>query len=299
MKKISTFLCLIFLLFSLHQTSFAQLVSGNSFMQGSFVEVGVTPCGSYGTSPAPPPGYHPRSPGGGMGFVADFGRDGWSTGSPSYCGDYFLPGSPVEGWGVEVSGTSYINSDVCGISNIPGSILSYTSVGGVMTTIWQGTVSSGPGAGLRITQTTTLKAADLFFITSISLCNTTGSTMTNVYYGRNVDPDNDIMLGGSYTTRNIIEAQPRSDSCASLVTATGINFGCFLAMGAMQQNARVSVGGFSTVAPISGIYRGSSGGTGRDTTLGHNSTRDEAISIGYYWASLPPVVVLMLILLTC
>ena len=60
-------------------------------MQGSFVEVGVTPCGSYGTSPAPPFGYHPRSPGGGLGFVADFGRDGWSVGSPTYCGDYFLP----------------------------------------------------------------------------------------------------------------------------------------------------------------------------------------------------------------
>ena len=288
MKKIYTNLCLFILFFIVHQTLHAQLVSGNAFMQGSFVEVGVTPCGSYGTSPAPPSGYHPRSPGGGMGFVADYGRDGWSTGSPAYCGDYFLPGSPVEGWGVEVSGTSYINSDVCGISTVPGSILSYTSVGGVMTTIWQGTVSSGPGAGLRVTQTTTLKAADLYFITSISLCNTTGSTMTNVYYGRNVDPDNDIMLGGSYTTRNIIEAQPRSDSCASLVTATGINFGCFLAMGAMQQNARVSVGGFSTVAPISGIYRGYSGGTGRDTTMGHNSTSDEAISIGYYWASLPP-----------
>ena len=177
MKKIYTNLCLFILFFIVHQTLHAQLVSGNAFMQGSFVEVGVTPCGSYGTSPAPPSGYHPRSPGGGMGFVADYGRDGWSTGSPAYCGDYFLPGSPVEGWGVEVSGTSYINSDVCGISTVPGSILSYTSVGGVMTTIWQGTVSSGPGAGLRVTQTTTLKAADLYFITSISLCNTTGSTM--------------------------------------------------------------------------------------------------------------------------
>ena len=288
MKNIYLKLLLLCVICCIHFSVKAQLISGNSYMQGNFVEVGVTPCGSYGTSPTPPPGYHPRSPGGGLGFVADFGRDGWSAGSPSYCGDYFLPGSPVEGWGVEVSGTSYINSDVCGISTVPGSILSYTNVGGVITTIWQGTVASGPGAGLRVTQTTTLKAADLFFITSISLCNTSGSTMTNVYYGRNVDPDNDIMLGGSYTTRNIIEAQPRADSCASLVTSTGLNFGCFLALGAMQQNARVSVGGFSTVAPISGIYRGSSGGTGRDTTLGHNTTSDEAISIGYYWASLPP-----------
>ena len=287
MKHLYRFLFLISIFIFSSERFYAQLISGNSFMQGSFVEVGVTPCGSYGTSPAPPFGYHPRSPGGGLGFVADFGRDGWSVGSPTYCGDYFLPGSPVEGWGVEVAGTSYINSDVCGINNIPGSIISYTSSGGTITTVWQGTVSSGTGAGLQITQTTTLKSPDLYFITSVRFCNTTGSTMSNVYYGRNVDPDNDVMLsGGSYTTRNIIEAQPRPDSCASLVTSTGVNFGCFLALGAMQQNARVSVGGFSTVAPISGIYRGYSGGTGRDTTLGHSSTSDEAISIGFYWPTI-------------
>ena len=267
----------------------AQIVSGNSFMQGTYVEVGVAPCGSYGSSvgATPPPGYHPRGGGGGLGFVADPGRDGWSSGSPTFCGDYFLPGSPVEGWGVEVSGTSYINTDRCGPIGVPGSVLSYASVAGTVTTVWQGNVPSGAGSGLRVTQTTTLNAGDLYFITSVSLCNTTGSAMSNVYYGRNVDPDNDQPISGNFTTRNVIEAQPRADSCASLVTATGLSPGCFLGLGAMQQNARVSVGGFSTVPPISGIYRGSSGGTGRDTTLGHASTSDEAISIGFYWASIP------------
>ena len=38
----------------------------------------------------------------GIGFIADFNKDGFSTGSPkAYSGDYFLPGSPLEGWSVE------------------------------------------------------------------------------------------------------------------------------------------------------------------------------------------------------
>ena len=76
MKHLYRFLFLISIFIFSSERFYAQLISGNSFMQGSFVEVGVTPCGSYGTSPAPPFGYHPRSPGGGLGFVADFGRDG-------------------------------------------------------------------------------------------------------------------------------------------------------------------------------------------------------------------------------
>ena len=288
MKKIYKAL-LFFLFLSLTFSSLnAQLVSGNAFLKGNFVEIGVTPCGSYGTRPAPPSGYHARSPGGGLGFVADPGRDGWSSGSPTFCGDYFLPGSPVEGWGVEVAGTSYINSDVCGISTIPGSVTSYSSAAGTTRAVWQGTVGSGAGSGLRITQTTVVNDGDLFFITSLCICNTSLLPMTNVYYGRNLDPDNDQPISGDYTTRNAIEFQPRTGSTASLVTATGLSPGCFLGLGSNQANARVSVGGFSTVAPISGIYRGFSGGTSRDTTLGHLSTADEAISIGFYWPTIAP-----------
>ena len=39
-----------------------------------------------------------------LGFVADYGRDGWTVGTPAFSGDYFTPGSPFEGWGVEFNG---------------------------------------------------------------------------------------------------------------------------------------------------------------------------------------------------
>jgi len=33
-----------------------------------------------------------------LGFIADYGRDGWNVGSPGWSGDYFTPGSPLEGF---------------------------------------------------------------------------------------------------------------------------------------------------------------------------------------------------------
>jgi len=40
----------------------------------------------------------------GIGFIADYGKDGFGTaasGQKKFSGDYFLPGSPLEGWSVE------------------------------------------------------------------------------------------------------------------------------------------------------------------------------------------------------
>src|ERR1022692_575080 len=96
-----------------------QLVNCNVFLQGSYLEVGININGAYGTSTDAPSGYHPRPDGGGLnntctgicggstnvlGFVADPAEDGWTVGSPAYCGDYFLPGYPQEGWSIEVGG---------------------------------------------------------------------------------------------------------------------------------------------------------------------------------------------------
>src|SRR6476661_1290176 len=88
----------------------AQIVSSNCFLQGQYVELGIGPCGTFGTTVNAPAGYHPRGGGSGnafkLGFVADHQKDGWAAGSPNYCGDYFVPGSPEEGWGITMNGVS-------------------------------------------------------------------------------------------------------------------------------------------------------------------------------------------------
>ena len=82
-------------------TAEAQIVGANAFMKGNYVEVGVNTCGAYGSNALPPAGYHPTEFSG-LGFVADSDMDGWTTGTPDYCGDYFVPGSPVEGWEIQI-----------------------------------------------------------------------------------------------------------------------------------------------------------------------------------------------------
>ena len=75
-------------------------IGGEVFLRGNFVEVGIHEVGSYGTYNKAPSGsaYAGRN----LGFIADFDRNGWTVGSSKYpygkfAGDYFVPGSPVEG----------------------------------------------------------------------------------------------------------------------------------------------------------------------------------------------------------
>lgn len=80
---------LIAIIFLSSYTVTAQIVGPNCFLKGLYVEVGINTCGAFGSSVAPPAGYHPTE--GGLGFVADWESDGWATGTPIYCGDYFVP----------------------------------------------------------------------------------------------------------------------------------------------------------------------------------------------------------------
>lgn len=108
MKHLHKLLILLFVLNTI--ATKAQIVGANAFMKGDFVEVGINACGAYGSNAAPPAGYHPNVFSG-MGFVADSDMDGWASGSPNYCGDYFVPGSPVEGWQIQIGGAVYTNTD--------------------------------------------------------------------------------------------------------------------------------------------------------------------------------------------
>jgi gliding motility-associated-like protein len=267
-------------------------VTQNAFSISDYVEVGVSSCGTYGTENAawPPPlpcsgtgTWYSTAGLNGIGFLADPGRDGWTVGSPALCGDYFLPGSPVEGFGISLNGFQAYNDSRCGTNQIPGSVLSGAHIGTDNVIVWEGN-TAGTMSGLRVRQTTTIPDLRLFFVTKVELTNTTSTTMNDVYYIRNVDPDNDQPISGSFVTNNTVVSQPSASNCDALTTAVGTGVGCYLGIGARSQNARVGVGGFGTVlTPLSSYYT-----TGRDTTTGHFSSSDEAISIMFYWPSIAP-----------
>jgi hypothetical protein len=85
---------------------YAQVLGTNIFLHGRYVEVGVGKLGYYGSDSVAPAGYHahcatctvPNC----IGFAADPAMDGWATGTPPMMGDYFAPGSPYEGWKLQL-----------------------------------------------------------------------------------------------------------------------------------------------------------------------------------------------------
>ena len=91
-----------------------QVTNGEVFLKGDFIELGLHSAGNFGTvGPAPVSFNGATGPGlrnpwtSGVGFSVDYNRDGWGVGSPTaFAGDYFLPGSPVEGWVVSYRTTS-------------------------------------------------------------------------------------------------------------------------------------------------------------------------------------------------
>lgn len=267
----------------------AQISSGEGFLQGQYVEVGVNDCGVFGGNNAPltalGPGplgpWHPNV-GAGLGFVADADQDGWDVGTPNRCGDYFVPGSPEESWALQVgTGTVYKNASLgCGTSAIPGGVTTYTDLGTARELVWEGNLTVG-GLDIGIKQTTILPVDKLYFVTFVELTNNAATPVNNLYYGRSVDPDNEQPTSGDFTTNNTVLLQPPTHDDA-LVGALGLDFGCFLGLGARDTDARVAIGSDGTTFGMTSPYDIWNGGPGYDTLLGASITQDWSISLAFF-----------------
>lgn len=85
----------------------ADAIGDEAFMRLNFIEVGVGSGGFFGTTGNSPAGYHARPSQGAsnpniLGYLADPDDTQWTD----YHGDFFVPGSPVEGWGIEIGGAA-------------------------------------------------------------------------------------------------------------------------------------------------------------------------------------------------
>ncbi len=270
----------------------AQIVGPNVYLQGNFHEAGINQCGALASSVLPtvsgPVGpYHPGFGLTGISMVSDPAEDGWSTGLPPYCGDYAIPGSPVEGWSI-TCGPGYaanhrVNSDQnCSPFEIPGSITSYADYGSVRAAIWEGSFTwPSTSRSVSITQITNVPINDKYVLFEVIICNTGSEVIHNFYYGRNIDPDNDQPWSGDFSTINTIIKQPPVDNGA-LVEARGITYGCYLGLGAADERARVSFGNFATGNP----YHMWNGLVGYNNS--GSNTEDEAVSLAFKIDSLVP-----------
>jgi len=244
---------------------YAQIDSCNAFLKGNYLEVGVNTTGAFGSSVAAPAGYHPKggSPvnntcypsncvasGAGLGFVADPRKDGWTVGTPPYFGDYFLPGSPQEGWSFQVdtfrvdawNGNSYCGSTTpFNYFSTTGSVVmqsgfgngSYSAIAKKRQAIWTGIFDS-----IKITQKTILDTSKVFFTVYETIENLSAETKRGLYYLRTVDPDNDEPEpGGGFSTNNTIVYKLPNDNHATLVSAVGAT-GAYLGLGTLDCRAK-------------------------------------------------------------
>lgn len=260
--------------------SYAQKVSGDGFLKGLYVEVGVAPNGCFGSANNAPTGYHGRSyasssPAAAIGFVADPDKDGWTVGTPTYFGDYFMPAEEYYSWGVEINGTRYVVDRAGAMAGtgfpagLTGAVDTYFVSGKEKHIIWKGSVGN-----LSIRKDVYIDTTALFFVEKITVKNTGGTTLNNVYYGSAVNPDNDAVLSGNLQTRDTIQFQTPNAENKTLVTARGSTSGSYLGLGSKDCRAVVfrsanfsSPLSFSTFASMHNMtYTGNSYSGGSSTS---------------------------------
>ncbi len=282
----------------------AQLVGGNAFLKGNYIRLGLTSNAAFGSTVAAPPGFvlpgsdaknTPLCNLGKIGFVADAGKDGWNIGTPPYIGEYFLPGTPEEGWAVSMNGIDYNNNrspefisanstDYCQSgTQIPGSFSSFLDLPDKQVAEWEGIID-----GLKIQKRITLPKEKLYFITEVKFINTTTSIIRDVYYMRNVDPDNEVVPTGSFITNNRIDFQNPFSQNKALVSARGDEYSSYLGLGTIDCRAKVCIkGGLGFLvnrSPLD-VYNGV---PPRQSALNDRSLVDAAIAISFRLGDILP-----------
>ncbi|MGJ0358904.1 filamentous hemagglutinin N-terminal domain-containing protein [Aliarcobacter cryaerophilus] len=185
------------------------ILDGNIFLGGQYIELGIHGTkGVFGSSgTAIPTLFFGRQNGETrIGMTGD--ADGFGTGKDLRI-DYFLPGSDYENYRAFVNGTS-----TAGYSSQFDSVNVELLPLGADNTI-RAKVTSVKG-DLTVVQDISFKTDEKFFNNSVVLTNNSGSTMTDVAFAREFDPDNNLDVGGEYSTKQTIESTISSDKVAVL-----------------------------------------------------------------------------------
>lgn len=284
----STLLTIFFILHVSFLT--AQMVGTNAYLKGTSVEVGIDGNGGFEgcdmtVSPALP-GMHPRA-GAGInlfGFVANPQLDGWVN----FDGDFFTPGSPENGWGFEIGTSGIALGNNCNsLLGIPGT-LSYSNDFSCHIVDWEGNATIGTDLNFKVRYV--LQNTDLFYTTTITVKNNTSATIPELFYYRNLDPDNNQPLSGSYTTTQTIVNQPNTGSCnlAHVKAIQTSPWNSYIGLAAIGSNWRAIYGGFSN-RDASDLWNGvGSTGTPFVQTIASSNTDDEAIALAYKVENLAP-----------
>lgn len=177
-------------------------VSGDVFLGGEYIELGISRYGSFGTDEDKPVGFFGTDLRNNIGMSSDL--DGFDTGT-DWRMDYFMPGTEEERWsvGYTVGGTrtTASNAKLQGSTGIANNTVSNQSSGDNLRAVSTGSLNSL----IEIKQDITFNKSDKFFKNTVILKNiSTETTLDSVRFMRSFDPDNTVDQGGDYETRNTI-----------------------------------------------------------------------------------------------
>ena len=288
---LSCSLLLAFSLFKTNATAQVWPVGPDVYIQGTLVEFGIDGLGGFEgidalTSPVPA-GMHLRSANNLFGFVANPQVNGW-LGS-AFDGDFFTPGSPENGWGYEIGTIGTVAAGTIGGNNcsylqqINGAMTGTNTIFSCYEADWEGDATSGTNLHFKINYF--LQAGDLFYTTTVSITNNTAAMIPEMYYYRNLDPDNNQEVGAGFTTNQQIVDNPPSSLCnlAHVAATQTIPWASYLGLAAIGPNWRACYGGFSN-RDASDLWNA----VGFTQTVGATNTADEGISLAYKITNLAP-----------
>lgn len=200
-------------------------VDDNYFLGNQYIELGIcgassTACsdsgqaGKFGTSNKPSL-FFGRNGLAGIGMVGD--ADGFGVGADLRI-DYFLPGSPVEQFATNFTGSSGAATNFATLANSGTFNLEGIDANGSIILNYSAVQESK----LQVAQKISLKANSQYFNNTVTLTNVGSSDLGGVQFARSFDPDNTKDMGGSFSTVQKIEQTIANGDAANVVSATSI-----------------------------------------------------------------------------
>tara|TARA_R110000868_G_scaffold28283_2_gene106352 strand:+ start:7612 stop:9666 length:2055 start_codon:yes stop_codon:yes gene_type:complete len=251
MNKLITATLAIVCLF-LSNTIQAQTTGSVFALTGDYIKIGVSDYGTIGSKGNTSPGML-------------YDNTGTRTFNTSY--DYLTPGTPFEGFTVKYtngSGTTVTqaNNNTGSIAITGGILTNYSGVAYGGTTFDNRAIWTGNGTGYSLINDVRFNNNQKFIDITTTLTSTV--TMTNLYFGRYIDPDARAATGDSSATTNTLGYSPIGVKQVVFSEALASKYA--LGLYTAASNAGAGISSSWTTDPIN-YYNGVNSGTG-DYTIG-------------------------------
>jgi Ca2+-binding RTX toxin-like protein len=219
-------------------------VASDTFLLGDFIELGIAEQGSLGSQGISQGGASTPNA-----ISVIFDTVGFAANTPAArSGDFFNPGSPVEGYviGLKIAGGAQnFVQDRGSSSNQINAATVETSTGSTLSAETTATFSASSSSAVTFKQVISFDQDDSFFKTTVTIQNSGSVLLEDVRYMRTMDPDQDQETFGTFATQNDVLSQPSGNNVTAIAHAKGPTSQNSVNLISTDGSARASNFGFS------------------------------------------------------